>query len=162
MERARADWTEHGFEGADLVIAMASIVRANQIVEARVDAVLKPYELNMMRFNALSTLAMSRDGRPMGRVAWGLMIHPATVTAVVDRLEKLGLVERHPHPSDRRATLVRITTKGEEVHRRATDDLRAINFGLDGLTPSGARAVTKGLIPLRASAGDIRDTSPLS
>ena len=34
------------------------------------------------------------------------------MTARIDRLEKARLVERRPHPSDRRATLVRLTDKG--------------------------------------------------
>jgi DNA-binding MarR family transcriptional regulator len=111
----------------------------------------------MMRFNALSTLAMSEGGRPMGRVAWGLMIHPATVTTVIDRLEKDGLVERRPKPTDRRTTLVVITKKGREVQRKAAEELTAASFGLEGLSPAEARALTKVLVPLRKSAGDIHE-----
>ena len=30
-------------------------------------------------------------------------------TAMIDRLEKLGLIERHPHPKDRRSTILVLT-----------------------------------------------------
>ena len=157
IERARSQWIDHGLEGADYVIAMTSLVRAHQIVEGRVERLLKPLGLNMMRYNALSTLRFSPEGRPMGRVAWGLMIHPATVTAVIDHLEKAGLVERRPHPDDRRAILVVITKRGVEVADEATRVLTEGQFGVDGVSPSDARAITKALTPIRESAGDIHD-----
>jgi DNA-binding MarR family transcriptional regulator len=37
------------------------------------------------------------------------------VTALVDALEEEGLVRRMPHPSDRRATIIELTEKGEET-----------------------------------------------
>lgn len=41
-----------------------------------------------------------------------LQITSATMTGILDRLEKLDLVERRPHPDDRRAILVCLTEKG--------------------------------------------------
>jgi DNA-binding MarR family transcriptional regulator len=159
IERARKNWTDHGLDGADVVIAMASLARAHQIVEGRVDTLLKPLGLNMMRYNALATLNLSSGGRRMGRVGFGLMIHAATVTAVIDRLEKDRLVERRPDPDDRRSTLVVITRNGRSLVEKATELLIEHNFGLDGITPSDARALTRLLTPLRASAGDIEQKS---
>jgi len=50
---------------------------------------------------------------------------PAT-TVAVNKLEALGLVERRPHPDNRRAKLVSLTRKGramiERVHRTVKDD----------------------------------------
>lgn len=40
---------------------------------------------------------------------------PRNVTGLVDALEHGGLVERRPHPTDRRATLVGLTTAGSKV-----------------------------------------------
>ncbi|TIX40139.1 MAG: MarR family transcriptional regulator, partial [Mesorhizobium sp.] len=34
------------------------------------------------------------------------------MTARLDRLERAGLIERAPHPSDRRGVVVRLTEKG--------------------------------------------------
>ena len=40
---------------------------------------------------------------------------PRNVTGLVDALEVAGLVERRPHPTDRRATLVTLTDAGSKV-----------------------------------------------
>lgn len=47
---------------------------------------------------------------------------PRHVTGLVDELEEKGLVERHAHPTDRRATLVKLTTKGSSSARKLTKD----------------------------------------
>ena len=49
--------------------------------------------------------------RSLGRK---LQISSATMTGILDRLEKLGLVRRHPHPEDRRAILICLTDQGRE------------------------------------------------
>lgn len=47
-------------------------------------------------------------------IAGRLQITTASVTELVDRLEIAGLVERAPHPTDRRKLLVRLTGAGLE------------------------------------------------
>lgn len=42
---------------------------------------------------------------------------PRNVTGLVDALERIGLVERRPHPTDRRATLVILTDNGVAASR---------------------------------------------
>ena len=49
--------------------------------------------------------------RSLGRK---LQISSATLTGILDRLEKLSLVERMPHPTDRRAVLICLTDQGRE------------------------------------------------
>ena len=43
-----------------------------------------------------------------------LQISSATITGILDRLEKLALVERQPHPYDRRAILICLTDNGRK------------------------------------------------
>ena len=43
-----------------------------------------------------------------------LQITSATMTGILDRLEKLELIERQPHPDDRRALLVCLTDRGRQ------------------------------------------------
>ncbi|MBV8735083.1 MAG: MarR family transcriptional regulator, partial [Solirubrobacterales bacterium] len=59
-------------------------------------------------------------------------IDPSTMVATIDDLEARGLVERRPHPSDRRAHALHLTEEGREVlgrgrqvARTAEDDLLA-------------------------------------
>jgi DNA-binding MarR family transcriptional regulator len=56
---------------------------------------------------------------PMGELAALLGMDPPYLTLVVDDLQELGLVERRPHPTDRRAKLVVATRKGRDLARRA-------------------------------------------
>jgi DNA-binding MarR family transcriptional regulator len=64
------------------------------------------------------------DGPTHGELAAIEQVSPPTITAVVDKLEKLGLVTREADASDRRVTRVRATSKGidqlEEVRNRRT------------------------------------------
>jgi DNA-binding MarR family transcriptional regulator len=49
----------------------------------------------------------------MNELSEHLMVTPRNVTALVDGLEKEGLVRRTPHPTDRRATRIELTEAGE-------------------------------------------------
>ena len=75
------------------------------------------YGLQQGEFDALATLR--RSGAPEGLTPTALfeaaMMSSGGMTARIDRLEKAGLVERRPHPADRRATLVRLTDKGSNL-----------------------------------------------
>jgi DNA-binding MarR family transcriptional regulator len=50
---------------------------------------------------------------------------PRNVTGLVDALEVGGLVERRPHPTDRRATLVTLTDAGSKVAATLDDGYQA-------------------------------------
>jgi MarR family transcriptional regulator, organic hydroperoxide resistance regulator len=54
-----------------------------------------------------------------------LQITSATMTGILDRLEKLVLIERQPHPDDRRAILVCLTARGS----RYAKDINRIMVG---------------------------------
>jgi MarR family transcriptional regulator for hemolysin len=49
------------------------------------------------------------DGINQSGLAELLDVEPITLGRIVDKLEALRLVERHPHPSDRRIHLLRLT-----------------------------------------------------
>jgi DNA-binding MarR family transcriptional regulator len=50
-------------------------------------------------------------------LADALHVTPRTITTLVDALESTGFVAREPHPSDRRATLVTLTPRGQASGR---------------------------------------------
>ena len=54
----------------------------------------------------------------MSDVAERVFCDPSYVTAMVDRLEARGLVERQPHERDRRVKLLAVTPAGRELHKR--------------------------------------------
>ncbi len=141
-------------------------MRAQQILLAEVDAVVKPYGLTFARYEALVLLTFSKAGElPMSKIGERLMVHPTSVTNTVDRLVRSGLVDKRPNPNDGRGTLASITDKGREVVESATRDLVAMEFGLGGVRRRGVRR------DLRAAAapahrraglrGDLRDAVPV-
>jgi DNA-binding MarR family transcriptional regulator len=135
--------------------AATSIMRAQQIVLARVDQALKPFELTFARYEALVLLAFSRRGSlPLGKMGERLMIHPTSVTNIVDRLEAQGLVLRVDHPTDRRTTLCEITADGRALVDKATAAVAAIDLGIAGLSDREVAQLTTLLGKLRHAAGD--------
>ncbi|GAC1332671.1 MAG: MarR family transcriptional regulator [Mycobacteriales bacterium] len=141
---------------ADDMAVVTSIMRVQQLLQAAVDATLKPRGLTFARFEALTLLMFSRSGAlPMAKMGERLMIHPTSVTNIVDKLEQGRLVQRTPHPTDRRTTLVRLTPAGRRVARAAAADLTRDRFGLPtGTDPGAVHALTALLREIRAGAED--------
>jgi DNA-binding MarR family transcriptional regulator len=92
---------------------------------------------------------------PLGKMGDRLMLHPTSVTNIVDRLEDQGMVRRTPHPTDRRTTLAEITPEGRDVVERATKAAAGgATLGMGGLSDPELDRVTKLLRKLRVDAGD--------
>lgn len=79
---------------------------------------LAPLGIDTREWAALISLD---DRRPMSQaeVAERMGIDRTTMVAVVDGLQRKGLVRRVPHQDDRRKNVVDLTTAGRDVRRRA-------------------------------------------
>jgi DNA-binding MarR family transcriptional regulator len=86
-----------------------------------------------------------------------LMIHPTSVTNIIDRLERQGLVRRIPHPTDGRTTLAEITDDGRKLAKEATKAVNAVTFGLDCLDAEELQQLVRITRKLRKSVGDFED-----
>jgi DNA-binding MarR family transcriptional regulator len=75
---------------------------------------LAPWDITPSQARALSVLTRHGSMR-LGALSEHLHIAPRSATEVVDALEEVGLVERHPDPYDRRAILVGLTARGGQV-----------------------------------------------
>lgn len=117
--RAAAQWAVQRPE-LDM-LPMEVLGRLNEasqlVVRERQTPLFARYGLQHGEFDALATLR--RSGAPEGLTPTALfeaaMMSSGGMTARIDRLERAGLVERRPHPTDRRATLVRLTEKGFDL-----------------------------------------------
>ena len=67
------------------------------------------------------------NGCSLTELSRGVMIENATVTGLVDRLEKSGCVERRNNPNDRRAYTVCLTEKGNLVANRSLPIIKRVN-----------------------------------
>lgn len=157
IAEARRKWEEHGWSGAaEGMAAVTSVMRAQQILQARVDDVLRPFELTFARYELLMLLHFSsRGSMPVTKASQRLQVHPTSITSAVSRLESAGLVVRKPHPTDGRGTLVEVTGKGRRLALEATEALNATVFQDPGLPARRVRTLVSVLQDLRKDAGDL-------
>ncbi len=128
---ALRQWRKHwGPTPGPSMVAVTSIMRAEQILTARLNAVLEPWQLTFPRYETLMILYYSRNGAlPLGKMGSRLQVHPTSITNTIDGLQKLGLVERVRPEDDRRKVLAAITGRGREVAEAATKAINDARFG---------------------------------
>ncbi|WFN91872.1 MarR family transcriptional regulator [Gordonia sihwensis] len=154
---ARRNWEDAGWGGdiADGMEAVTSVMRAHQIMLARVEQELKPFGLTFSRFELLRLLAFTRHGElPISKASDRLQVHVSSATHAIARLADAGLVKRIPHPSDGRTTLVSITDDGRELVEKATAVLNNGVFSHVGMTSAQARQLVESIRSLRRDNGD--------
>lgn len=153
---AREKWEAHGWaDAAEGMAAVTSVMRAQQILQARVDEVLRPYELTFARYEVLMLLHFSsRGSMPVNKAAQRLQVHPTSITNSVDRLEAAGLVHRLAHPTDGRARLIEVTEPGRETALKATEALNRDVFTQPGVSARRTGTLVSVLTDLRKQAGD--------
>jgi DNA-binding MarR family transcriptional regulator len=86
-------------------------------LQAQLDAVLRDFHLTMGSFNALQVVAGDPEPLTPSEIATRMLVPvtTATVTGILDTLERHNYVERRPHPTDRRRLLVHLTATGRRV-----------------------------------------------
>ena len=135
--------------------AVTSLMRVQQLVIGRLDALLEPHGLTFARYEALVLLVFSSRGSlPLGKMGERLQVHPTSVTSIVRRLEAAGHVVRRAHPDDGRVVLAEITPAGREVVEAATKDLVETDFALGVLSDAELESLSALLRPVRKAAGD--------
>ena len=156
IELARQNWIDAGWgTAADGMAFVTALMRAQQLVLARIEEVLRPHGLTFARFEVLRLLAFSRHGvLPVGKVGERLQVHPASVTNAVQRLEGAGLVERSANPADGRSVLAAITPAGRHLVEACTELLNREVFAPLPLDPADRDAGAAALHALRRALGD--------
>lgn len=163
IAEAKRQWLEHGWtDAAAGMTVVTSIMRAQQLMLARVDAALRPFGLTFARYELLTLLRFSRAQRmPIASASARLQVHPSSVTNTVDRLQEKGYVRREPHPEDGRATVIVLTDAGRDLSERATAAINADVFEQPGLSREDADELVAIIARMRHAAGDFDDPRPL-
>ncbi len=76
---------------------------------------LSYYEVTVPQFYALLSLEKRGRACPMNELAQATRQASATMTGIIDRLVRMGLVERRRKESDRRVVMVHLTRRGEQL-----------------------------------------------
>lgn len=136
------DTSAHGASKERLRLWL-KILKVSRFVEAELrDRLRREHDSTLPRFDVMAALYRVGAGLKMSELSGVLRVSNGNVTGIVDRLVEEGYVLRVPVEGDRRATMVRLTTKGRErfemlaaAHEGWVDELLA------GIGPEDARKV---------------------
>ncbi|MCH9813564.1 MAG: MarR family transcriptional regulator [Epsilonproteobacteria bacterium] len=76
---------------------------------------LKPYDIYTEQYGVLCVLN-DQDNLTLSQIAELIYKDKPTVTRLIDSLEKRGFINKSPSPTDRRASLVTMTQKGQNLY----------------------------------------------
>lgn len=102
------------------------------------------HDTTLPRFDVMAALFRRREGVTMTELSRMLLVSNGNATAVVDRLERDGLVRRSPSETDRRTVFVRLTDAGVAAFEAQADGHeREVNRILSGLSDADLDALTE-------------------
>lgn len=135
--------------------AVSSILRANSLIMSNIDAILKRHGITFARYQVIATLYFAEGGSlTLSRLGQLLLVHPTSVTSIIDKLEAADLVRRRAHPTDRRTTHAQITAKGRAVYRAVRPELDQDDYGIRGLSREELVQLTMLIWKMREACGD--------
>ena len=76
---------------------------------------LQHYGVHAGQHHLLELLWETPEGLTVGEIAERLAVEAPSITRTVQRMGRQGLVEKHPHPTDARLVIVKLTTKGKAL-----------------------------------------------
>lgn len=110
------DIRESGFkERAPLGYFIHDVAR---LMKRRFEEEARAHDITLPQWRALSKIAL-HEGITQVALAQAIDANPMTISGVLDRLEKRGLIVRYADPSDSRAKLARLTDAGTAVFETA-------------------------------------------
>ncbi|WP_053843793.1 MarR family winged helix-turn-helix transcriptional regulator [Paracidovorax avenae] len=142
-------------EGIRLCFQTLSLAAA---IDRDCAALLAPHGLSEGRFVLLFLLDAASGGLAPHALAEQAGVTRATVTGLLDGLEREGLAERHADAEDRRALRIRLTRKGRRVAKAVFEQHGRWIAGLYGNLCAAERAQLAGL--LRKVAGNLEGAAP--
>ena len=115
--------------------------RVQQYYEQR----LHSFGLTTSQFFVLGAL-WSKDGVSIGELGEQVSLDTSTLTGILDRLERNGLVERHQNPADRRSVLVTLTDRARELEPQVMPLVKELDVSLRHSFPAADMGVFERLL----------------
>lgn len=114
----------------DELAVWISLIRVSQLLPQRLDEVLQERGSSLARYEILAVLSQATAGVRMGEVGRYALVSKPRMSHHIAELTADGMVDRHVDPSDSRAFVVTITTRGRRhlrslvpAHMRQARDL---------------------------------------
>ena len=97
---------------------LLSILTSFEVMARYLEVELKAYNATLTKFNIMSTLFKNGGEMTPSEIAESVFREKNSITAVINTLERQGVVRREPSTDDRRSVKVVITDKGwKEANR---------------------------------------------
>jgi DNA-binding MarR family transcriptional regulator len=139
----------------------ALLAQASELISSEFHRVAREHGFSVSEWRVMASLA-GGQAISIGQLAQITVTKQPTVTRLLDRMEAREQVERLPHDSDRRVTLVRITPKGAKAVEHLIElarehEMRVLEpFGLP--RAEELKTTLRHIIELHARSGaDVRD-----
>ena len=107
--------------------ALMNMLHVTRVVTDTYDRIARSEGLSISGTETLRLLALAQGPLTPAELASSEFLSTATMTTVLATLERRGLVERSPHPTDKRKVLMSSTPAAAEVLSRIMD--RYLSFG---------------------------------
>lgn len=98
-----------------IIFSIRRLIQASELYTKELN---KKYQISAAQLNCILTL-YEYGPLPPSKIANHMMVKSSTVTGVVDRLEKKGLVERMRNSPDRRVITIQLTIAGKKLAQNA-------------------------------------------
>ncbi|SRR5579883_1184668 len=99
---------------ASFLPVVREFVRAHQAFSAYDENHVRQLGLTVPQFDVIATLG-NTPGMTMGQLAEKTLVTKGTLTGIIDRLERKGLVRREVPPENRRCFMIVLTPEGDRV-----------------------------------------------
>jgi DNA-binding MarR family transcriptional regulator len=137
-------------EHADIRLWLRLLYCASHIESALQSKLTAEFGMSLARFDLLSQLERAPNGLTMTELSRQMMVSNGATTSLVDRLAEDGLLERVPHPSDRRTTIIHLTELGRTRFLAIAEEHEGWVIGLlEGLSAEAKSELLSGLGALK-------------
>ncbi len=136
-----------------------SVVRTANLLSAKAAQLFRQFDLTEAQFNVLFALKFANGDLTQADLGKRLVVTRASITSVLDKLERKGLVERQKVPGNRRIHHVRLTRSGTALLDSLEPEYRnEIHAIMAGLNDAECKRLTHDLETVRAALLDHLDT----
>jgi DNA-binding MarR family transcriptional regulator len=123
-------------EPHDLLIAFLLV---QSLIERRSEDFFQPFGLTAAQFNILNLLGY-HDGRmDQAALVEQLLVGKSSISIVLNRMVRDGLIKREDHPRDRRQVVLVLTAKGRNLWRKISPTYEAGVEKIFGSLPASRR-----------------------
>jgi DNA-binding MarR family transcriptional regulator len=121
----------------DLLVALLSV---NELLERRSEQFFQPWGLSGAQFNILNVLIGNGGKMDQADLVQSLLVGKSSISIVLGRMFRAGLLVRKEHTGDRRRSILILTPKGRRLWEKVSQKYEAIVKDIFGILPKPRRS----------------------